>query len=336
MTVLVTGGGGYIGSHVALELLDNGIELVILDDLSTGYSGAVPREAKFVVGDCGDKALLSRLIKDYGIESIVHFAAKTVVPESVADPLYYYLHNTIKSRNLIEVAAETGVKWLVFSSTAAVYGHANMAPISEDQIPSPINAYGRSKLMTEWMLEDAARALGITYVALRYFNVAGADPTGRAGQCSPRSTHLIKVAVQSALGLRPFLPVFGVDFPTPDGSCVRDFIQVTDLSQVHVAALKHLSEGGDSLVLNCGYGHGFSVLQVIEAVRRVSGIDFEVRIAPRREGDAASVVANPARVLERLKWRPCYDNLDVIVEQALRWERALYDRTSSREFAQRG
>jgi UDP-glucose 4-epimerase len=274
MTVLVTGGAGYIGSHMVLELVDAGEKVVVLDDLSTGFRWSVPPEATLVVGDVGDQALVSRLIDEHGIDSILHFAAKIVVPESVADPLTYYLNNTVRSRALIEAAVTTGIRNFIFSSTAAVYGNAATDLLSEDAPVSPINPYGRTKLMTEWMLEDASRAHGLRYAVLRYFNVAGADPKGRSGQSTPQATHLIKVAAQAALGQRPCLEVFGTDYDTRDGTCVRDYIQVTDLARAHLAALRHLRHEGDCITMNCGYGHGASVLEVIDVVKKVSGVAF--------------------------------------------------------------
>jgi UDP-glucose 4-epimerase len=325
MAILVTGGAGYIGSHMVLELVEAGERVIVLDDLSTGLRAAVPPEATLVVGDVGDADLVRRLVAEHGIAAIAHFAAKIVVPESVADPLAYYLNNTVKSRALIATAIASGVKHFIFSSTAAVYGEPSVSPLPEDLPLCPINPYGRSKLMTEWMLADAGRAHGLGYAVLRYFNVAGADPRGRAGQSTPNATHLIKVAAQAALGTRPHLEVFGTDYPTPDGSCVRDYIQVTDLARAHVAALTHLRGGGESLVLNCGYGRGASVLEVLAVVKQVSGVDFEVRLAPRRPGDPAALVAQVDRIRERLGWQPAYDDLAAIVEQALRWERTLLD-----------
>jgi UDP-glucose 4-epimerase len=329
MTVLVTGGAGYIGSHMVLELVDSGQDVVVLDDLSTGYRESIPAEATLVTGDMGDQALIARVIEEHGIDAIAHFAAKIVVPESVTDPLAYYLNNTVKSRALLDAAVKCGVKNFIFSSTAAVYGDAKVSPIPEDLPLAPINPYGRSKLMTEWMLADTAQAHGLRYVALRYFNVAGADPKGRSGQSTPNATHLIKVAAQAALGQRPYLQVFGTDYPTRDGSCVRDYIQVTDLAKAHLAALTHLRRGGDSLTLNCGYGHGFSVLEVIEVVKRISGVDFEVRQVPRRAGDPAALVAQVDRIRDCLGWTAQYDDLDAIVDQALRWERSLGGRQAA-------
>jgi UDP-glucose 4-epimerase len=329
MAVLVTGGAGYIGSHMVLELLDAGESVVVLDDLSTGIQGIVPREAILVVGDTGDETLVARVIQEHRIEAIAHFAAKIVVPHSVADPLGYYLNNTVKSRALLATTVAKGVKQVIFSSTAAVYGEPSVNPVPEDTPLAPINPYGRSKLMTEWMLQDAARAHDLRYVALRYFNVAGADPQGRSGQSTPNATHLIKVAAQAALGQRPHLEVFGTDYPTPDGSCIRDYIQVTDLAKAHVAALEHLRRGGQSLTLNCGYGRGYSVLEVIEVVKRVSGVDFEVRLSPRRPGDPAALVAGADRIRKELGWQPRHDDLRGIVEQALRWERSMAAREAA-------
>jgi UDP-glucose 4-epimerase len=329
MAVLVTGGAGYIGSHMVLELLDAGETVVVLDDLSTGVRSAVPEAATLVVGDMGDEALVGRAIEEHGIDAVAHFAAKIVVPDSVADPLGYYLNNTVKSRALLATAVAKGVKHVIFSSTAAVYGEPKVNPVPEDLPLEPINPYGRSKMMTEWMLADAARAYGLTYVALRYFNVAGADPKGRSGQSTPNATHLIKVAAQAALGQRPHLEVFGTDYPTPDGSCVRDYIQVSDLARAHVHALDHLRKGGDSLILNCGYGRGFSVLEVIDVVKRVSGVDFEVRLSPRRAGDPAALIAQADRIRETLGWQPRYNQLETIVDQALAWERRIAERKAA-------
>ena len=323
MAVLVTGGAGYIGSHMVLALLDAGEEVVVVDNLSTGFEWALPPEARLIVGDMGDSDLVGRAIREHRVDAIAHFAAKIVVPESVADPLGYYLNNTVKSRALIEAAVRGGVERFIFSSTAAVYGDVDTKPVGEDKPLSPVSPYGRSKLMTEWMLADAGKAHGLRHVVLRYFNVAGADPKGRSGQSSANATHLIKVAAQTALGDRPHIEVFGTDYPTPDGSCLRDYIQVTDLAQAHMDALTHLRQGGESLTLNCGYGQGYSVLEVIDVVKRVSGCDFEVRLSPRRPGDPAAIVAKADRVRERLGWQPRFDDLSQIVAQALAWERSL-------------
>lgn len=329
MAVLVTGGAGYIGSHMVLELIDAGERVVVLDDLSTGFAWAVPPEATLVRGDTGDSALVRRLVDEHGIEAVAHFAAKIVVPDSVSDPLGYYLNNTVKSRALLETIVGAGVRQFIFSSTAAVYGEPDETPIREETPQAPINPYGRSKLMTEWMLGDLARASDLRFVALRYFNVAGADPRGRSGQSSPNATHLIKVASQAALGQRPYLQVFGTDYPTPDGSCIRDYIHVTDLVRAHTAALRHLRQGGENLTLNCGYGRGFSVLEVIDVVKRVSGVDFEVRHVPRRPGDPAALVAGVERIRARLDWTPAYDDLATIVDQALRWEKTLAEKVAA-------
>ncbi len=327
MAVLVTGGAGYIGGHMVLALLDAGEEVVVLDDLSTGFAWAVPKAAHLVVGDVADPVQLKEIAVRHRVEAIAHFAAKIVVPDSVADPLGYYFSNTVKARALAEFAVRNGIKSFIFSSTAAVYGEPAVNPIFETAQPAPINPYGRSKLMVEWMLEDAAKVHGLSYVALRYFNVAGADPKGRLGQSTPNATHLIKVAVQAALGLRPGMDVFGTDYPTPDGTCVRDYIQVSDLIAAHLLALGHLRRGGESLVLNCGYGHGHSVREVIDVVKKISGNDFEVRLTGRRAGDPAALVAGAQSVRERLGWRPNYDNLTEIVRQAYQWERKLRDGT---------
>lgn len=323
MTVLVTGGAGYIGSHMVLALLDAGESVVVLDNLSTGFRAAVPAAANLVVGDVGDQDLVRAVIRKYGIDAIVHFAGSIVVPESVADPLGYYHNNTVKSRALIEVAVAAGIKHFIFSSTAAVYGNPAQNPVSETAQPAPMSPYGWSKLMTEIMLADASRAHDFRYIALRYFNVAGADPQGRSGQSTPRATHLIKVACETALGQRGHMEVFGTDYPTADGTCIRDYIHVTDLIHAHVAALAHLRAGGNSDVFNCGYSRGFSVLEVIDAVKRVSGSSFEVRLSPRRAGDPAAIVAGSDKIREALGWVPRHDNLDEIVAHALGWENQL-------------
>lgn len=324
MAILVTGGAGYIGSHMALELLDAGEKVVVLDNLTTGFRWAVPDKATLVVGDFGDDDLVTETLARYDIEEIIHFAARIVVPESVSDPLGYYLNNTAKARGLIECAVDAGVKHFIFSSTAAVYGDPEQNPVTEDERLKPISPYGRSKLMVEWMLEDTAKATPLSYVALRYFNVAGADPQGRSGQSTPNATHLIKVAVQAALGHRKGMEVYGTDYPTPDGSCLRDYIHVTDLARAHLAALRHLRDGGDSAVCNVGYQRGYSVLEVIDVVKKVSGVDFPVKISGRRPGDPAAIVASNARIRE-LGWTPEHDNLEEIVRQAMDWERRLHN-----------
>ena len=326
MAILVTGGAGYIGGHMTLGLIDAGESVVVLDNLSTGFAWAVQPPATLVVGDFGDSALVARLIREHKIDAIAHFAAKIVVPESLGDPLGYYDNNTAKALSLIRGAVEGGVKHFIFSSTAAVYGETSSEPVAEDATLNPISPYGRSKLMVEWILQDSSRAYGLRYVALRYFNVAGADPQGRLGQSTPNATHLIKRGVQTALGRFASMDVFGEDYPTRDGTCVRDYIQVTDLIDAHLAALAYLRAGGDSLTCNCGYGHGATVKEVIEVVKRVSGVDFKVNHAPRRAGDPAAIVAKAERVRERLGWRPQRDDLDAIVRQALDWERRLHNR----------
>ena len=320
MTVLVTGGAGYIGSHMVLELLDSGESVVVLDNLSTGFRWAVPTSATLVVGDVGDQELVRSIVRKLGVKAIIHFAGSIIVPESVADPLGYYHNNTVKSRALMEVAVEMGIEQFIFSSTAAVYGNPSEVPVREDAELKPMSPYGSSKLMTEIMLADVARAHNFRYVALRYFNVAGADPQGRTGQSTPNATHLIKVACEAALGKRPCIEVFGTDYPTEDGTCIRDYIHVTDLVRAHMAALRHLRDGGDSEIFNCGYSKGFSVLQVIDAVKRVSGADFEVRNAPRRAGDPAAIVAASDKIRVRLGWRPELNKLETIAAQALAWE----------------
>jgi UDP-glucose 4-epimerase len=326
MSVLVTGGAGYIGGHMTLGLMDAGENVVVLDNLSTGFAWAVPDGAKLVVGDTGDADLVARLIAEHEVDAVAHFAAKIVVPESVSDPLGYYLNNTSNARTLTETAIKRGVKFFIFSSTAAVYGETSSEPVSEDAPLAPISPYGRSKLMVEWMLEDASRAYDFRYVALRYFNVAGADPAGRLGQSTPKATHLIKRGVQTALGIYPSMEIFGQDYPTRDGTCVRDYIQVTDLIDAHLAALAHLRGGGKSLVCNCGYGHGQTVKEVVEVVKRVSGVDYKVIMSPRRPGDPAALVARADRAKSVLGWKPGRDNLDEIVRQALDWERRLHNR----------
>lgn len=328
MTILVTGGAGYIGSHMVHALVDAGYGVVVVDNLSTGYEAVLPEAASLVVGDIGDEDLIGRVIAENGVRGIAHFAGSIVVPESVTDPLGYYRNNTANSRNLISAAVRGGVEAFLFSSTAAVYGEPVATLIDETMAPAPVSPYGWSKLMTEVMLRDTTRAHGLRHAVLRYFNVAGADPRGRTGQSSPKATHLIKVASQAALGQRDHMSVFGTDYPTPDGTGVRDYIHVTDLIAAHVLALTHLLEGGESLTANCGYGEGFSVLEVVEAVKRVSGVDFDVRMGARRAGDPAALVADSTRIREMLGWRPAYADLDTIVGHALAWEQALARRNS--------
>jgi UDP-glucose 4-epimerase len=325
MPILVTGGAGYIGSHMDLALQDIGEEIVVFDNLSTGFRISVPKMTVFEFGDIGDVRLLSRIIRKYNIETIIHFAGKSVVPESLVNPLNYYEDNAIKSHALIECAVREGIKYFIFSSTAAVYGNTSNHMYSESDLINPISPYGRSKVMIEWMLEDVCRVANIKYAILRYFNVAGADPKGRSGQSTANATHLIKAAVQAALGVHDKLAVFGSDYSTPDGTCIRDYIQVTDLCQVHIEVLKYFRLGGQSVICNCGYGSGYSVLQIISAVKRVSGINFPVEFHPRRAGDLESVVANNTRLKALVGWSPKYNNLECIVAQAFDWEKHLIE-----------
>ena len=323
MTVLVTGGAGYIGSHMVLELLAAGEKAVVLDNLSTGVRANVPANVPLVIGDIGDQQSVEALLRQHGVNAIIHFAGSIVVPDSVADPLAYYLNNTVKSRALMAAAVAAGVPHFIFSSTAAVYGMGNGEPAKESSDLKPISPYGTSKLMTELMLADTAFAHKFGYVALRYFNVAGSDPQGRTGQSTPRATHLIKVACQTALGQHPELKVYGTDYPTPDGTCVRDYIHVSDLARAHMSALRHLRAGGKSDVFNCGYGTGYSVLDVIKAVKKASGVDFKVNLMPRRPGDPAALVADASRIREVLGWKPELADLDMIVSHAYAWEAGL-------------
>jgi len=324
MSVLVTGGAGYIGSHMVWELLDHNESVVVIDDFSTGFKWAVPQGSCLVEGDAGDMELVEKTIGRHDVDTIIHFAGSVVVPESVSDPLKYYENNTAKSRNLIAAAALAGVKQFIFSSTAAVYGApTTTGPIREDAILNPMSPYGSSKLMTEIMLRDAANAHDIRYVMLRYFNVAGADPKGRTGQSTDGATHLIKVACEAALGKRPSFQVFGTDYDTDDGSCVRDFIHVCDLVSAHQKALEFLRAGGLKFTANCGYSHGYSVLEVLEAVKRLSGSNFPVIESARRPGDIPSLVANSNRLKSRLEWEPKHADLDFIIQTALDWESRL-------------
>jgi len=333
MAVLVTGGAGYIGSHTVHALTDAGEQVVVLDNLSTGFAAALPKPMLPVVGDVGDQALVASLIKSHNIDAIIHFAGSTIVPESMRDPLAYYHNNTANSRTLIEAAVKGGVRHFIFSSTAAVYGNPACVPVSEDSPTVPLSPYGWSKLMTEIMLRDTSAAHDLRHVALRYFNVAGADPHLRTGLSTPGATHLIKVAVEAALGRRERIDVFGDDYPTPDGTCIRDFIHVTDLARAHLAALVYLRANGDSATLNCGYGRGYSVREVIDAVTRSVGHQFPVNFDARRPGDIVVSVAAATRIRELLRWTPELDDLDVIVRHALAWERRLMARPGA---AQRG
>jgi UDP-glucose 4-epimerase len=323
MTVLVTGGAGYIGSQMVYALVDAGERVVVIDNLTTGFDWAVAAGAKLLVGDIGDQPLVSRAIAEHGVDAIIHFAGSIVVPESVTDPLGYYRNNTVNSRALIECAVRGGVRNFIFSSTAAVYGNPARVPVREDDPTVPMPPYGSSKLMTEVMLRDCGLAYGLQHAILRYFNVAGADPKERTGQSTKGATHLVKVAVETALGKRERVDVFGTDYDTPDGTCIRDYIHVSDLVRAHLDALTHLRGGGASLTLNCGYGRGFSVLEVIETVKRVSGVDFKVTFTDRRPGDPARIVAASDRIRSILNWRPQFDDLGTIVAHSLAWERKL-------------
>jgi UDP-glucose 4-epimerase len=329
MTILVTGGCGYIGSHMVHELTDLGRDVVVLDNLSTGFRWALPDRVRLVVGDVGDQELTRTVMRRHGVTGIIHFAGSIIVPESVADPLGYYENNTVKSRALIEAAVATGVRDFIFSSTAAVYGMAREMPVPEAAVLEPMSPYGSSKLMTEIMLRDASRAHPLRHVALRYFNVAGADPRGRTGQSTRGATHLIKVACETAAGKRAGMQIFGTDYDTPDGTCVRDYIHVTDLARAHVAALAYLEAGGASDVFNCGYGRGYSVLEVLDAVRRISGKPVPATTAPRRPGDPATIVALSDKIRAGLGWNPTLDDLDGIVRDALAWETALARRNTA-------
>ena len=319
---LVTGGAGYIGSHVAQMLRERGRQVVVLDDLSRGVREAVI-DAPLVEGDVGDRALVSDVLARYNVDAVLHFAALTVVPDSVRDPLRYYDNNTVKAQRLIQCCVESGVKRFIFSSTAAVYGIPRDEFADEEMTLAPINPYGASKMMTEIILRDTSRASALTHVILRYFNVAGCDPGGRIGQNTPEATLLIKVACEHAVGLRDSVKIFGTDFPTPDGTGVRDYIHVTDLAAAHVQALVHLENGGESQTLNCGYGRGYSVREVLEAVERAAGKPLNIIEADRRDGDPPSLIARADRIRERLDWKPELADLDGIVETTLAWERRL-------------
>jgi UDP-glucose 4-epimerase len=321
-SILVTGGAGYIGSHVVLQLRARGEQVLVLDDLSTGFKQAV-FDTPLVVGKVGDRELVLEILRQHGVDTVLHFAAHTIVPESVSNPLKYYGNNTCSTRNLLECCIETGVKHFVFSSTAAVYGILTEDFAAETSPTAPINAYGTSKLMSEWMLRDVAASSPLRYVALRYFNVAGSDCGGRIGQATRKATLLIKVACEAAVGKRPHVSIYGTDYPTPDGTGVRDYIHVEDLATAHVDALTYLRNGGNSQVLNVGYGHGYSVREVLKSVERVAGQPLNIREEPRRAGDPPMIVARANRVRNVLGWQPRLDDLDTIVKTALEWERRL-------------
>ena len=323
MTVLVTGGAGYIGSHMVHALVEAGESVIVIDNLSTGFSQYLPEGVPLFIGDVADENLVEGVIAAHGIDAIIHFAGSVVVPESMRDPLTYYRNNTMATRNLLNVAVKTGVRRFIFSSTAAVYGNPDSTPVAEDAPTRPLSPYGSSKLMTEIMLHDIAPAYGMDFVVLRYFNVAGADPLGRTGLATIGATHLLKIAVEAATGQRTKVDVFGTDYATPDGSCIRDFIHVSDLVQAHRAALDYLRSGGPSTTLNCGYGRGYSVLETIEAVRRASGRNFAVQYAPRRDGDIVTMIADTARIHATLDWTPRYNDLETIARHALAWEEKL-------------
>ena len=329
MTVLVTGGAGYIGSHMVHDLVDAGESVTVLDNLSTGFRFLIPASVHFVAGSTGDRALVGEIVARQNVTAVVHFAASTVVPDSITDPLGYYSNNTMNTCALLDTAIKAGVRQLIFSSTAAVYGTTDAASVHENAPTAPISPYGTSKLMSEIMLHDAGKAHDLRFVVLRYFNVAGADPKMRTGQATAAATHLIKVACETAIGKRPKMNVFGTDYPTPDGTCIRDYIHVSDLVQAHSAALGYLRSGGASTTFNCGYGRGASVFEVIDAVRRVSGRDFAVEVSDRRPGDPPALVANVDRIRATLPWRPRFQNLDTIVAHALAWEKQLAARRKS-------
>jgi UDP-glucose 4-epimerase len=323
MTVLVTGGAGYIGSHFVYALTEAGESVVVIDNLSTGFANFVPGGVPLITGDAGDESLVESTINDYGVESIVHFAGSVVVPDSMRDPLGYYRNNTMTTRSLLNAAVRSRVSRFIFSSTAAVYGNPEQVPVPETAPTRPLSPYGSSKLMTEIMLHDVAAAHDMSYAVLRYFNVAGADPLARIGLATIGATHLLKIAVEAATGQRAKIDVFGTDYPTADGSCIRDFIHVSDLAQAHGAALTYLRNGGRSVTLNCGYGRGYSVLETIEAVRRISGRNFAIQYAPRRPGDIMTMVADTARMRATLDFTPQYEDLETIAAHALAWEEKL-------------
>jgi len=321
-TILVTGGAGYIGSHVVLQLRERGESVVVLDNLSRGFRQSVG-DTPLVAGDIGDAALVSRLLREHQVDTVIHFAAFTIVPESVSNPLKYYANNVCGTRTLLQCCAEAGVRQFVFSSSAAVYGTPATELAAEDSPTAPINAYGTSKLICEWMLRDLAAASPLRYVALRYFNVAGSDMGGRIGQATPGATLLIKVASEAIIGKRSHVSIFGTDYPTPDGTGIRDYLHVQDLAAAHLAALDHLRQDGAGGVLNCGYGHGYSVRQVLDSVQRVAGRKLTIREEPRRAGDPAVLVAGAERIRALLGWTPKLDDLDTIVRSSLDWEAKL-------------
>jgi len=333
--ILVTGGAGYIGSHTSRQLVNAGCNVVVVDNFYSGNRWAVPKEATLIEGDAGDLDLMSRLLSVHHIEAVIHFAGHIVVPESVADPLKYHRNNTCCSLNLIDACIRCGIHNFVFSSSAAVYGIPTQIPVPETAETAPINPYGRSKLMTEWMLEDTANSFPSTpetatlqqdrfrYVALRYFNVAGASQDGSLGQATPNASHLIKVACEAACGKRESIAIYGTDYPTPDGTCIRDYIHVEDLAQAHLVALSHLFAGGSSEILNCGYGTGFSVREILNAVKKVSGVQFKIIETERRAGDPPALISNPQRIKKLFAWQPTLQDIHLICETAYKWEKRL-------------
>lgn len=323
--VLVAGGAGYVGSHVVNQLYDVSWPVVVLDDLSTGRRESIPDDVPFVQGDVGDRQLVGDVLRGHDCWAVLHFAGSIIVSESFENPLAYYLNNVVASQNLISMCVEAGVKAFVFSSSAAVYGESIKSPIPESAETRPISPYGRTKLITEWALADISKVADFRHVCLRYFNVAGADRQGRCGQSGPVTTHIIKTLTEVAVGKRDKFILFGNDYPTPDGTCIRDYIHVDDLARAHVAALDHLIEGGDSLTVNCGYGHGYSNQEIITAMGKVAAMPIAVELAARRLGDVAELVGDPTLIGEALDWSPTFDDLEMILRSALDWERGLTD-----------
>ncbi len=320
--ILVTGGAGYIGSHVVQQLRRNNRNVVILDNLSTGFKQAT-LDSELIIGDTGNRELVNQTLKNHNITAVMHFAAHTIVPESVTNPLKYYGNNTCATRNLLACCAENGVKHIIFSSTAAVYGIPDNGLASEDSLLKPINPYGTSKLMSEWMLRDLSAATNLSHVVLRYFNVAGSDPQGRIGQSTRKATLLTKVACEAALGIRDHVAIFGTDYPTLDGTGVRDYIHVEDLANAHLMALNYLEQGGKSNTFNCGYGHGYSVREVLDMVAKLNGKPLNIKELPRRAGDPPQLIADASRIRSGLNWQPQYDNLEQIIQTSLNWEHKL-------------
>ena len=319
--VLVTGGAGYIGSHAILALREADYPVVVIDNLSTGERRLVPKDVPLVVGNIADQELVSAVISEHKCKAAMHFAGSIIVPESIIDPLKYYANNTATSRDLIACCVREGIEAFIFSSTATVYGNPQCVPLPETAETLPVNPYGTSKLMTEWMLRDVSAATGMHHAILRYFNVAGADPAGRSGQSGPDSSHLIRVACELIVGKRSKMSVFGTDYTTPDSTCIRDYVHVSDLAEAHVLALEHLLRNGENVILNCGYGHGFSVWQVIDVVRKLVGHELAIHMSARRAGDAEILVSDSRKIRETLGWKPRFDDLETIVNTALDWER---------------